>query len=325
VTSPTSRGLTILFASHNGARTLPRMIAALERLDRPARPWRIVAVDNGSTDETAAVLKAAAARLPMTVLDCPTPGKMPSLIHGAREVEGDLVVMTDDDVEPAPGWLTAYERAADARPEFGLFGGPIRPAPLEPLSGWFDVSRRHHAELFARTDVGEGDSDPTKFFGPNFMLRREHLDLLSAIGAVLGPTFKASLRHTFPMGEDTQLMLTAISRGVRAYGVAAAAVDHLVRSYQTELDFMLQRAVRHGRGWAISYAGVAHPSIRRRLKVLGMGCATALAPARPESPDRRAFEALWRAHWLRGAALGAAFGPFEPRGERRTARPAEAA
>jgi len=37
--------LTVLFASHNGAQTLPRMLRALERLTPPRRPWRILAVE----------------------------------------------------------------------------------------------------------------------------------------------------------------------------------------------------------------------------------------------------------------------------------------
>src|SRR5438552_3549431 len=148
-----SRGIDLVFATHNGARTLPRMLAALERLYPPSRPWRVLAVDNASTDETAAILNRWAERLPLQVLSCSTPGKMPALRMAAPLTDGDLVVFTDDDVEPDPRWLRAYETAADASPQAGIFGGPINPAPVEPLEVWYELSRAHHAELFARAEV----------------------------------------------------------------------------------------------------------------------------------------------------------------------------
>lgn len=306
------RGITVLFATHDGARTLPSMMAALERLRPPRRPWRIVAVDNASTDTSGEILRQAARRLPLTVLHCQTPGKMPALIQGAAAATGDLVVITDDDVEPCPDWLVAYEAAADRHRDAGLFGGPIAPKPMEAVSPWFHHSRRHRAELFAHTEIADGSVvADMQIFGPNFMLRREHLTLLEAVGTVLGPTFADGRRAHFPMGEDTLLMSLAQERGIVARGVRRARVDHMVRSFQTELDFMLERAVRHGRGWAIRYAGLEEPLLRRRLKLLAIGLAGSLTLAPRARPEAAAFERLWRAHWSRGVALGAVYGPFQ--------------
>jgi GT2 family glycosyltransferase len=309
-TSP-DPGVTILFATHNGAKTLPRMMAALERLRPPQRPWRIVGVDNASTDASAKILREAAARLPLTVLHAPTPGKAPSLVLGARAATGDLVVITDDDVEPCPLWLTAYEAAADRHRETGLFGGPITPSPMESVGPWFHHAGHHRAELFAHTEIDDGPVEPTaNLFGPNFMLRREHLGLLET-ASVFGPTFADGRSAYFPMGDDTQLMALARERGIEARGVPDARVNHMVRAFQTELDFMLRRAVRHGRGWAIRYAGVEAPLLRRRLKLLVIGLAGSVTFAGRSSPEAAAFDRLWRAHWRRGVALGAIYGPFQ--------------
>lgn len=312
-------GLTVLFATHNGARTLPRMLAALERLEAPKRPWRIVAVDNASTDETAALLGAAAGRLPMTLAHCAIPGKLPALKTGAALVTGDLVVFTDDDVEPVPGWLSAYEAAAEAHPEAGFFGGPITPVPLEPLSPWYEVSEHFHGELFARSRIEDGPIDPEDdLFGPNFMLRREHLDVLDATPDWIGPTFQAGKAKTFPLCDDTAIMMAAAAKGLTARGVAAARVSHLVRGFQTDLRFMLERAQRHGRGWAIHYLSAEGPTLKKRLGVIGKGVTGGLVAPKDTraEPDAGRFEALWRANWLRGAAIGAAFGPFASGPER---------
>jgi GT2 family glycosyltransferase len=303
-------GMTVLFATHNGARTLPRMLAALEKLQPPRRPLRFVVVDNASTDRSGELLRAAKLPAPVEVLHSAIPGKVSSLLVGLRRVSGDLVVFTDDDVEPVPSWLVAYEQAADRHPDAGLFGGPITPQPIDPVTPWFEACGQERAVLFADTQVKDGPiEDPAaQIFGPNYMLRRRHLNLVSKVGASLGPTFAAQGRY--PMGEDTLVMLRAQSQGVRAHGVAGAEVRHMVRGHQTELDFMLSRAMRHGRGWAIRYAGVSSPSARRRLKLLAMGLAGSLTFTGRAVAQPSAFDRLWRAYWMRGVVLGAVVGPF---------------
>jgi hypothetical protein len=303
-------GMSVVFATHNGARTLPRMLAALAALRAPKRPHRFIAVDNASTDASGNLLRAAVLPAPLEVLHCPTPGKVAAVLAGLRLVSGDLVVFTDDDVEPVADWLVAYEAAADRHPDAGLFGGPITPTPIDPVSPWFNASLRERAVLFAHTDLTDGPvEDPgAQIFGPNYMLRRRHLDLVDGGGGVLGPTFASCQRY--PMGEDTLLMSRAHRAGVLARGVAQARVRHMVRGYQTELDFMLARAMRHGRGWAIRYAGVSSPSARRRLKLLAMGLGGCLTFTDRAAPRGEAFERLWRAYWMRGVLIGALAGPF---------------
>jgi glucosyl-dolichyl phosphate glucuronosyltransferase len=310
-------GVDVIFATHNGARTLPLMLTALRRLESPRRPWRILAIDNASTDDTPRILAEAAKSLPLVVLSCPEPGKVPALKIGAARASGDLVVFTDDDVEPEPGWLAAYEAAADAAPPtVGVFGGPIRPKPMEPVSPWYEVSREHHAELFARSDEPDGPVDAVAHvFGPNFMIRRAHLDVLDAIAPGLGPTFVRGRAESFAMGEDTEIMALLARRGADARYVRAAAVSHLVRGFQTELSFMLARAQRHGRGTAIRLVEEKGRSLARRarlaLRQIGRGAEAGAAGA-PPSPET--FASLWDSHWARGALRGALFGPYSRRG-----------
>lgn len=312
---PTSAhsGITVLFATHNGEQTLPRMLRALGQLAPPGRALKIVAVDNASTDATPSLLADAARRLPLTIVHCPQPGKTAALRAGAAHVAGDLVVLTDDDVEPYPEWLQAYEAAADVHPHTGLFGGPITPEPLAQLGPWFDVSSAHHVELFGRCELPEGPINPLgSVFGPNFMLRTEHLDVLDAVPDHLGPRFTA---RRYPMGQDDQIMAAAVARNIRARGVAAARVKHLVRPHQAELNFMLDRAVRHGRGFAVRRLGARRPSplLRFWLVVISLPGPLRAASLRKDAPPQaRNFERLWRAHWRCGVLMGAAFGPFAP-------------
>jgi len=303
-------GIDIVFATHNGERTLPRMLAALKAIAPPRRPWRVVAVDNASTDRSAALLREAAGDLPMLVLACAEPGKMPALKAAAKHLSGDLVVFTDDDVEPSPVWLQAYEAAADrASDQVGVFGGPITPTPLEELSPWFALSRRHHAELFALTDQPDGPVDAeAHIYGPNFLIRRRHLDVLDTIASGVGPTFAAGKRRTFAMGEDSLIVARVASRGAGAVYVRDARVGHLVRRFQTELPFMLDRAERHGRGAAIRDLAGKPGAISRRVRLVLQNALGAGAPNRADAePSAETFERLWRARWKLGAVKAALF------------------
>jgi glycosyltransferase involved in cell wall biosynthesis len=72
-------GITVVFATHNGADTLPRMLDALEDLETPMGGVKIVAVDNASTDNSAALIKARSASLPVELLTETRRGKSAAL------------------------------------------------------------------------------------------------------------------------------------------------------------------------------------------------------------------------------------------------------
>lgn len=307
-----SPAITVVFATHNGEQTLPRTLRAMSELAPPRRPWRILAVDNASTDNTAEVLRSFAGSLPLTVIDCPKPGKSSALRRAVPEIAGDLVVMTDDDVLPCPQWLCAYEDAADAHPDVDLFGGPIAPATLGDAGPWFEASAAHHRELFAKCETRDGPLDPVDgIFGGNFMMRARHLGALLETPEHIGPRFEAAWRDRYPMGEDARIMMALAARGVSARGVQAAHVRHLVRPAQTDLSFLLGRAVRHGRGMALIRVGEGRFAWARRLKLITRYALHGFAKPEPAAvPGPEVFEAMWRAHWFKGHLLGAAFGPF---------------
>src|SRR6516225_223426 len=117
--------LTVLIATRNGARTLPRCLGALAGLTSPPGGWKLVVVDNGSTDATREIVASFADRLPLTFLLEPRHGKNAALNAGLGSVEGDLVVFTDDDTLPRPDWLVEMRRAADEHRSFSIFGGSV--------------------------------------------------------------------------------------------------------------------------------------------------------------------------------------------------------
>ena len=156
--------LTVLLATHNGAGTLPRVLEAYQRLTPPMGGWRVVLVDNASTDDTPAILKDFASRLPLLALRTERRGKNVALNLGLEHVDGDLVVLTDDDAVPEAEWLVALSQAA-ARHQGS---GPVRWADRSNLArrtaamdtpageSWRDVCG-HGGGCHRRSDTGGAD------------------------------------------------------------------------------------------------------------------------------------------------------------------------
>jgi GT2 family glycosyltransferase len=110
--------ISVIIACHNGAGTLGEALDSLTR-QQCGRPWEIVLADNGSTDASAEIFEAHAARhpeIPMRRVDASAiRGKSYALNRAIRAARGRSVVFCDADDTVAPGWLAAMAAALDER------------------------------------------------------------------------------------------------------------------------------------------------------------------------------------------------------------------
>jgi glycosyltransferase involved in cell wall biosynthesis len=206
-----------------------------------------VVVDNGSTDETAEVIASFANRLPLHSVLEPRVGKNSALNTGLGLIEGDLTVLTDDDVFPRTDWLVQLRSAADAHQECAMFGGAVVPrwesAPPTWLE-WIDLG-----PIFTITPahMQDGTLPPeqvTWIQGPNMAVRASVFRTGARFNPSIGPS-----GSSYPMGSETELLLRLCRKGYKAWHVQDAIVEHFVRTEQLNQSWILQRAIRYGRGW----------------------------------------------------------------------------
>jgi L-malate glycosyltransferase len=235
--------LTVLLATHNGARTLPRVLSAYEQLIAPPQGWRVVVVDNASSDDTPSVLRHFAERLPLHALHTTQRGKNVALNIGLAHAEGELVVLTDDDAVPQADWLQALRATAARHSAYDVFGGQIDPVWPPAAPEWIERLVPLGA-TFAITPPGavEGPIAAAQVWGPNMAVRRAVFAAGHRFDEGVGPQ-----AGQYMMGSEVEFTCRVERLGHRAWFAASAKVGHLIRPHQIERKWIVQRGYRLGR------------------------------------------------------------------------------
>ncbi|MCC7361777.1 MAG: sugar transferase [Anaerolineales bacterium] len=110
--------ISVVVPVRNGAATLPACLQALAAQTVGRARLEVIVVNDGSTDDTAAVARRFAVRC----LDLPPSGPAAARNAGARQAAGDLVLFTDADCAPAPDWAARLAAAFDPPEVVGARG-----------------------------------------------------------------------------------------------------------------------------------------------------------------------------------------------------------
>jgi glycosyltransferase involved in cell wall biosynthesis len=299
--------LTVLIATHNGAQTLPTALNAYCQLDRPTGGWKLVIVDNDSSDATKHIIQSFVDRLPLKYLFEPSRGKNAALNTGLTCTEGDLVVFTDDDTVARPDWLIEMRRAADCHSAFSVFGGTVIPRweipPEEWIQAWVSLGT-----VFSVTDPSweEGPLSPGFVFGTNMAIRSTIFESGYRFNAGIGPR-----GANYPMGSETDLTMRLAAAGFESWHCKSAVVEHIIRKFQMNRSWILGRAVKFGRGqyrlW-IRHQYVEsrlHFGIPRELIKEIVKKALSLGNAQLRGGAAQQFQEHWTFNFLLGQAIEA--------------------
>jgi len=172
--------ISLIICTRNRGTTLPACLDRVGELRGPLGGWELVVVDNGSTDETPAILEAYQARLPLIVGREERAGLTRARNRGVAIAQGDVLAFTDDDCYVSGGLLVQVEgRFAD--PTLGFLGGRI--VLHDPSDAPLGITGLEQSRDFApRSFV-----PPGLIQGSNFACRRRALDDVGGFDPGLGP------------------------------------------------------------------------------------------------------------------------------------------
>ena len=172
---------SVIVPTYNRPQQLARCLNALTRLDPPAGGFEVIVVNDGGADFDDSLRRAIEtdAATPVRLISQRNAGPGVARNAGAAVAHGTWLAFTDDDCEPQPNWLRAFEHALSAQPA-ALAGGTIRNSIRNNvfsetsqvlvgfISEWFDGTRRER--MFTSNNIALARSEFIECggFDPNF-------------------------------------------------------------------------------------------------------------------------------------------------------------
>lgn len=265
--------VSFLMPVRNEARYLPAALDSLYR--QTCTDWELVVVDDGSTDETPAILAAAKAQdRRMRVLTIPGQGLVSALNEGLAACRAPLVARMDGDDIAHPRRLEFQTAYLNAHPDVGLLASSFRHFPRSGLRIGMLTYETWQNNLGCHDHIIRDLYVESPFVHPTVMLRRD--ELLSVGGyrdmgwaedydlwlrLIAGGTRCARLPQALLFWRDRPERAT---RSLPAYSAAAfraCKLHHLLNGFLRGIHGVtLVGAGREGRAW--------HRTLReRRIEV----------------------------------------------------------
>jgi len=212
--------ISIVIPTFLGGSRLPRTLASLERSQAPDG-FEVLVVDDGSSDDSAAVARGFAGRLALTVLSHDgNRGRAAARNTGIRAAAGRVVLLLDDDMEVEPD-LVGRHAAAHAE------GKPVAAIGRIVTEG-LDAKDPFHAFLLHEDEW-----------------RRTRLLSAPAIG------FGEMLTGQFSIDRAAALSAGLFDEAIGAYGLED--IEFAYRLERAGVRFVyLDEAVSHHRAYAVA-------------------------------------------------------------------------
>ena len=213
--------MSVIIVNWNGRHHLETCLLALREQTRPAD--EIIVVDNGSSDDSAAFVRA---HYPEVVLveTGENRGFSGGNIAGYARATGDYVVLLNNDTRPLPGFLEALVKSADARGDVGVVAALMTDWEGRVIDtagdGCSVTGRGYHLHKLEPVSVLESKDVFSACAGAALYKR----EMLGDIG-FLDPRF-------FMNAEDTDLAFRAQLRGWAVHFCAQAVVRHRISASQ---------------------------------------------------------------------------------------------
>jgi GT2 family glycosyltransferase len=250
---PPGLSVSIIISTHNRASALRQTLNTLEKV-RLSGDWRVqlIVVDNGSTDDTARVVRNAKfPHLQLEYLYEPKEGQNNALNAGLARAQGEFILFTDDDVSVSEDWVeqmvTAFlERQADAVVGRIVLEQDLSRPWLSGLQKWM---------LAAPEDQVD---EPPELIGANMGFRHSVLDRVPAFDPELGP-------GALGFGGDTLFGLQLIEAGFKIKYASNAIIVHRPERSRLRRHEWLNAARGRGRKTAYIRYHWLHDDIRAPL------------------------------------------------------------
>lgn len=241
--------LSIIIPTRNRAPQLELAIKSLMMQTHPEDDFEIIIVDNGSTDQTRAVVELYQSELPNLVYTYePSPGLHVGRHIGLELSKGEILVYADDDIEAFPTWLEGIVESFQV-PEVVLVGGNNLPKyEISPPSWieefWLDTPYGKANGTFSILDFGDQRKviSPHYIWGCNFSIRKE---ILIEIGG-FHPDGMPDEFLKYRGDGETSISQEILKRGYISMFNPRASIFHFIPAKRMTREYIMRRGYIQG-------------------------------------------------------------------------------
>lgn len=205
--------VSVIVPAWNAAACLPKLLAAIEAQTTDRNRFELLIVDNGSSDDTAAI---AGGCHHATLLKEPSPGSYAARNKAIGQAKGEFLLFTDADCVPSPDWIERAIAVAVAGDERTIHAGQIR---------LFSSGPRNAVVIYEELKAFNQKANVAAGYAvtANLLCHRSAF-------AKLGP-FRADVLS----GGDYEFTRRAVERGYRLSYAPSVIVGHPTRARLSDL------------------------------------------------------------------------------------------
>ncbi|HUO06074.1 MAG TPA: glycosyltransferase [Candidatus Binataceae bacterium] len=258
--------LTVAIPTHNRAATLRETLASIDALKLPAGTGaECMVIDNGSTDNTAAIVAdfARTSTIPVRRVYEPHLGSSFARNRAADETAADFLFFIDDDAVAEPNWAAELLDEMKRR-QLDCACGMVVPRWSQLPPQWLGPSlwvklAVHDAQAIA-AEPAERAERMANYFSANVGFRRGTFERFGKFREDLGVTGGNPIS-----GEDTELFARIVARGGKMGFAPRAVVHHLIPAERMTRAYLIRKSFAYGIGSAIT-GGRSHNGIDKLVR-----------------------------------------------------------
>jgi GT2 family glycosyltransferase len=166
--------ISLIIPTYQRRDSVTRLLHALDAQTLSPDLFEVLVIIDGSKDGTEELVAQTKVPYHLTSITQPNRGRAAACNTGIRNAQGELIVLLDDDMEPAPEFLSAHWMTHQGSKRLGVVGAvPVRIRPASPLISYYIAERfGQHLERLSQPGYQLNLRD---FYSGNFSIRKEHL------------------------------------------------------------------------------------------------------------------------------------------------------
>ena len=235
--------IDVVICTYNNAAMLSETLESIAgQMTSKAIEFKVLVVDNASTDGTAQVVDgfAATGRIPhlRRVYEAEQ-GLVPARIRGVLETSAPWIAFVDDDCVLANDWVSNAASFIKAHPECGGFGGIVRLKFEHPPAEYV----RRYKYSFAEQEHGETEQPREWLVGAGMVLNRAALVRTGWIEKQYLGDRKGNLLLS---GGDMEMVLRIRSLGYELWYTPTCLIHHCIPARRLSLPYLVK--INYGLG-----------------------------------------------------------------------------